>query len=63
MKCLTAYPGYIRCEASGRHRARGDRLANSVQSTSRAGSLNVRHVLARAARSAVAREAFVELGG
>ena len=49
---LTMFPWDV--DASGRHRASWDKSVNSLQSTSSAGSLNARHVLARAARSAVA---------
>ena len=39
--------------ASGTHRARKDMSGNSDQSTSNAGSLNARHVLANLARAQV----------
>ena len=37
-------------DASGRHRASGDKSSKLLHSKSRAGPLNARHVLAKAAR-------------
>lgn len=49
------FPGNTRWDVSGRHCTSGDKSFKSLQSMSSAGSVNVRHVLARAGRSDVVR--------